>query len=198
MHRGGTGPEGRKQVNLVASFGNFVREGREISRYPSFPSLSLFPILVSFFPSLSLFIFFFSDSFCLFSFFFFSFFFFISPCHPPWWLHHGRRRHNMILFFFSSYSFILFGCSSGSPLMHLCFFFLLPTPVRPQCLFSFRRHHFPLSRDNFAPVGPSSVSLRALSLLFFFFHFISLFLFAPPWNLRFRHASITLVAVSYC
>ena len=99
----------------------------------------------------------------------------------PWWPYHGLRWSLCGLScLFSSYSFIWFDYSVA-----YCFFlFLLPTSVRLWCLCLCHRHPLPLSHDSFAPVGPSSVALRAISLTFWFL-FLILFVcitvtFPPP------------------
>lgn len=115
----------------------------------SFPCL-LF-LLFSFFPLLSLFLFFFSRS-------FHSFFFFpiIAPTSMVIYLGRWQGLHRFILLF--SYSFILFGYSNASSLMCFRFYFILPTWARPWCLCSRRRHHLLLSRGSVG-VRPSSFSL---------------------------------------
>jgi len=141
-------------------------EKREVSQVTLHYSLSH---VFSFDPLLFVFLFLFFSFFYLFFFFFFFFFFFriTNPCHPPWWLHLGRQWGLYGLCCISSYSFILFGYSNASPLMHF-FFFLLPTPTRLWCFCPCHHHHLPLSYGSFTLVGPSPMALRALSHLFSF------------------------------
>ena len=185
------GSWGRELANRRVTFGTAIREGRGVSRYPLFLSLPFAVCLPLIF-------------FFLFSFRFASFFSSSLFPFPPFFF-----RFILLLCTWAAgdtciddfHLILLFRCVvqafSFLRLVSLWFFFLLPTPARPQCPYSCHRHHLPLSRGSYAPVGPLPVVLRALSPSFFFVSFLS-FLFAPPQNLRPRHTAAAPVAVSYC